>query len=92
MDLAELDPEDLRISMALALDFLVSHRVAHGGTYDRARVTAARDLLEQRVLRALEETDPTQMPEDWSWRQAAHLISIKAAMAIVEEEESSGRT
>lgn len=28
MDPAELDPDDLRTSMALALDFLVAHRVA----------------------------------------------------------------
>lgn len=42
MEPAELDPEDLRTSMTLALDFLVAYRVARDMTYDRARVTAAR--------------------------------------------------
>ena len=87
MDVTELDPDDLRMSMLLALDFLVAHRISHDHTYDRARITAARDLLEQRVVLALEETDEAQMPKDWCWRSAVHLISIKVAMAIVEEED-----
>lgn len=52
MDVTELDPDDLRMSMLLALDFLVAHRISHDHTYDRARITATRDLLEQRVVRA----------------------------------------
>ena len=88
MDLTNLDPDDLRMSMLLALDFLVAHRISHDHAYDRARITAARDLLEQRVILALEETDAAQMPEDWSWRSAAHLISIKIAMAIAEDEKA----
>ena len=88
MDITDLDPDDLRMSMLLALDFLVAHRISHDHTYDRARITAARDLLEQRVVLALEETDAAEMPPDWSWRSAAHLISIKIAMAIAEEEKA----
>lgn len=90
MDLDDINPDDLRMSMLLALDFLVAHRISHDHTYDRARVTAARDLLEQRVVLALEETDAAQMPTGWCWKSAAHLISIKAAMAIAEEDRSSG--
>ncbi|MDO9433980.1 hypothetical protein [Hydrogenophaga sp.] len=88
MDVTDLDPDDLRMSMLLAMDFLVSHRISHDHTYDSARITAARDLLEQRVLLALTETEILEMPDGWSWRHAAHEISIRVALTIVEEEKA----
>ncbi len=90
MDLEEIDIHELRQCMLLALDFLVAHRVARDHSYDLARVTAARDALEERVLLALVETDIAEMPDGWSWKQAAHEISIRVALDIVEE-RNTGR-
>lgn len=84
----DIDPAELRTCMLLTLDFIVAHRVARDHTYDLARITAARDTLEQRVLLALAETDASEMPDGWSWRHAAHDISIRIALAIVEEEKN----
>ena len=72
------------------MDFITAHRVAHDHSYDVAKVTAARDTLEQRVLLALAETDISEMPEGWSWKHAAHEIAVRVALAIVEEERRSG--
>ncbi|WP_137917948.1 hypothetical protein [Hydrogenophaga sp. 2FB] len=88
MDVTKLDHGDLRVSTLLALDFLTAHRISHDRTYDLAKITAARDALEQRVLFALSETDESEMPEGWSWMHAAHEISIRIALSIVEEEKS----
>lgn len=88
MNLDEIDPAELRTCMLLALDFIVAHRVARDHSYDLARITAARDILEERVLLALTETDVSEMPHGWSWRHAAHDISIRIALAIVEEEKT----
>lgn len=88
MDLDEIDPAELRRCMLPALDFIVAHRVARDHTYDIARITTARDTLEQRVLLALAETDVAEMPVGWSWRHAAHDVSMRVALAIVEEEKS----
>lgn len=90
MHQSEIDIAELRVCLRLALDFLVAHRVAHDGTYDLAKVTAARDALEQRVLLALAETDTAGMPDGWSWRHAAHEIAVRVSLAIVEEEGKSG--
>lgn len=89
MDLDDIDPAELRTCMLLALDFIVAHRVSRDHAYDVARVTAARDTLEQRVLLALRETDVTEMPDGWSWRHAAHEIAIRVALAIVEEDKNA---
>lgn len=89
MDLDDLDPAELRTCLLLAMDFIVAHRVAQDHAYDLARITAARDTLERRVLLALTETDIAEMPAGWSWRHAAHEIAIKAAMAIVEEDRAT---
>ncbi|QHE88906.1 hypothetical protein F9K07_16595 [Hydrogenophaga sp. BPS33] len=72
--------------MLLAMDFLTAHRVARDHTYDVGRITAMRAVLEERVLRALAETDTAQMPADWSWRHAAHEIAVRIALDLVEEE------
>lgn len=89
MDLDDIDPAELRTCMLLALDFIVAHRVARDHAYDLARVTAARDTLEQRVLLALTETDVSEMPEGWSWKHAAHEIAVRVALAIVEEDKNA---
>ncbi|CDN86916.1 hypothetical protein BN948_01334 [Hydrogenophaga intermedia] len=73
--------------MRLALDVVTAHRIARGLSLDQERITATRDLIEERVLLALEETDESTMPLDWSWQQAAEKISLQIAMAIVHEQK-----
>lgn len=87
MDLSRIDPTELRASMRLALDVVMAHRIARGLSLDKERITTMRSLLEERVLRALEETDESAMPLDWSWRQAAEKISLQIAMAIIHEQK-----
>lgn len=91
MNVDQIDPAELRTCMLLAMDFIVAHRVARDHTYDVARITAARDILEQRVLLALTETDISEMPDGWSWRHAAHEISVRVALAIVEDEKRKSK-
>lgn len=85
---SEIDIAELRLCLRLALDFITAHRVARDHVYDLARFTAARDILEQRVLFALHETDASSMPKGWSWEQAAHDIAIRVALDIVGEDEN----
>ncbi|QHE84886.1 hypothetical protein [Hydrogenophaga sp. BPS33] len=84
----EIDTSELRVCLRLALDFITAHRIAHDGTYDVGKITTNRDTLEQRVLLALTETDFSAMPANWSWKQAAHEIAIRVALAMVENEKS----
>ena len=71
MNVSRLNPEELRASMRLALDVVTAHRVARGLSLDLERMTAIRGLLEERVTQALEATDESTMPLNWSWQQAA---------------------
>lgn len=88
MDLSRLNPAELRASMRLALDVVMAHRIAKGLSLDRARVTAMRELLEERVRLSLEEVDVSGMPPDWSWQKAAETISLQVALAIVDEQKN----
>lgn len=88
MNVDRLNPEELRDSMRLALDVIMAHRIARGLSLDRERVTAIRGLLEERVTRALEETNESAMPLSWSWQQAAESISMAIALAIVQEQKN----
>ncbi len=88
MDLEDIVIAELRQCMLLALDFLVANRVARDHSYDVGAATAARDALEERVLLALVETDIAEMPDGWSWKQAAHEISIRVALDIVDEQNT----
>jgi hypothetical protein len=54
-------------------------------------VTWARELIEERVLLALAETDAVAMPEGWSWQKAAETISVQIALAIVHEQKTEPR-
>ncbi|MBX3609180.1 MAG: hypothetical protein KF871_04725 [Hydrogenophaga sp.] len=77
--------------MRLALDVVMAHRIARGLSLERERVTALRDLMEERVLLALEETDESSMPPDWSWQRAAEEVALQIALAIVQEQKSEPR-
>lgn len=92
MDVSRIDPGELRASMRLALDVVMAHRIARGLSLDRERVTAVRGLLEERVLLALEETDESKMPLNWSWQQAAESISMAIALTIVNEQKNEPPT
>ena len=92
MNVSNIDPTELRSTMRLALDVVMAHRIARGLSLDRERVTAVRGLLEERVLLALEETDESTMPLNWSWQQAAQSISMAIALAIVNEQKNEPPT
>lgn len=83
--------EDIKDLLTDALDVIVADRVSRGLPVDRAWVTAARDLLEQRTLTALTSYDPASMPKEWSWRRAAKGISVQIALAMVADERDSRR-
>lgn len=57
MNVNRLNPEELRASLHLVLDGIMAHRTARGLSLDQERVTAIPGLFEERVTRALEETD-----------------------------------
>lgn len=88
MDVTNLDVAELRRRMRLASDVVIAHRIARGLSLDRERVTRLRDVMEERVVRALEETDASQMPEGWSWERAVESLSIQVALAIVQEQKT----
>jgi hypothetical protein len=87
MDLDKLNAAVIQKHMRLALDVVVAHRVVRGLSLELSRVTALRDLLEERVLRAIEETDDTQLPAEWSWELAVERISLQVALSIVEQQK-----
>ncbi len=92
MNVSKIDPSELRATMHLALDVVMAHRIARGLSLDRERVTAMRGLIEERVLLALEETDESAMPPNWSWQGAAQSISMAIARAIVNEQKNAPPT
>ena len=88
MDIRGIDPKELGACMRLALDIVMAHRIARGLTLERGRITAIREVLEERVLLALQETDESAMPLNWSWQQAAEQLSTQIALAIVHEQKN----
>ncbi|WP_419880069.1 hypothetical protein [Hydrogenophaga borbori] len=91
MDVSSIDVIELRKHLRLANDVVMAHRIAKGLSLDRERVTWAREIIEERVLLALAETDVAAMPEGWSWQQAAETISLQIALAIVHEKKNEPR-
>lgn len=88
MDLSRINPLELQRRLAPALDLLVLRRITQGHSLDVAQITADRDLLEQRVLQVLSETDANQMPPGWSWAKAAEQLAILVTTAMLEEEDA----
>lgn len=86
MNQRELDPVQLRKSMRFALDLLTAHRIAKGLTINQERMTAMRELLEERVLLSIAELEQGSMPSTWSWERAAEKISTQIALAIIQEQ------
>ncbi|QIM54815.1 hypothetical protein G9Q37_15760 [Hydrogenophaga crocea] len=74
--------------MRLAMDMVMAHRIVRGLSLDRDRITRLRDVVESRVILALEETDAAQMPEGWSWQEAAEKIALQVGLAIVREQKN----
>lgn len=91
MNVNDIDVHELRKHLRLANDLVMAHRIVKGLSLDRERVTWARELIEERVLLALAETDAAAMPEGWSWQKAAETISVEIALAIVHEQKSEPR-
>ena len=87
MDVSRIDPNELRATMRLALDVVMAHRIARGLSLDVERVTAVRGHLEERLLLALEETDESAMPPEWSWKRAAEGIAVQIALGMIQEQK-----
>lgn len=88
MKMSEIDPVALRKCMRFALDLVAAHRFAKGLKLDRERLTAVREILEERVVLALTEVDPGSMPSTWSWQKAAEIISTEIALQIIREQKN----
>lgn len=88
MNVDRLNAEELRGSMRLALDVVTAHRIVRGLSLDLERMTAIRGLMEERVTQALEATDESAVPLNWSWQQAAEHLSMQIALAIVHEQKN----
>ncbi|MGC4395655.1 hypothetical protein [Hydrogenophaga crocea] len=91
MDVTSIDVGELRSRLRLANDVVLAHRIAKGLSLERERLTWAREIIEERVLLALEAVDIECMPRDWSWQQAAETISVQIALAIVQEQKNEPR-
>ncbi|MFP8836214.1 hypothetical protein ACLIJR_18280 [Hydrogenophaga sp. XSHU_21] len=91
MDVSKLDVSELRKHLRLANDLVLANRIAKGLSLDRERVTWAREIIEERVLLALAETDAADMPANWSWQMAAETISVQIALAIAQEQKTEPR-
>lgn len=85
------DPLVLRRAMSGAMDMLMTHLVCIEHGYDLRRMTAVREVLEERLLLALEEVDIESMPALWSWEKAAESMSREIAIHIMFEQMSDQR-
>ncbi len=74
--------------VAVALDVLVSHRVAAGTVMGPAEVTALRKQVEDVVVAALDNVDVGEMPEGWSAEEALEQVALHAAMDMMFAELS----
>lgn len=69
--------------VAVALDVLVSHRVAAGEVVGIAEVTALREQVEDGVVAALDAMEVSDMPEGWSAEEALEQVALHAAMDMM---------
>lgn len=69
--------------VAVALDVLVSHRVAAGTVMGPAEVTVLREQVEDVVVAALDGVDVSEMPEGWSAEEALEQVALHAAMDMM---------
>lgn len=69
--------------VGVALDVLVSHRVAAGEVMGVAEITALRERVEDVVVGALDGVEVGEMPEDWSAEEALEQVALHAAMDIL---------
>lgn len=67
----------------MALDVLVSHRVAAGLPVDLGAVTALRKQVEDVLEAALEGVELSDMPEGWSADEALEQVALQAAMEML---------
>jgi hypothetical protein len=89
MDVDGLNPFDLRRCLLPAFNLVEMHRIARDHCYDLAKITAERDVVEQRVLHILSETDATQMPNGWSWTKAAEQLACLMVLDMIDQQEQA---
>ncbi|MDM7941247.1 MAG: hypothetical protein QUV35_01330 [Hydrogenophaga sp.] len=67
----------------MALDVLVSHRVAAGLPVDLGVITGLREQVEDVLEAALAGVEVGAMPEGWSAEEALEQVALRAAMEIM---------
>lgn len=67
----------------MALDVLVSHRVAAGLPVDFGVITGLRGQVEDVVDAALQGVDVGEMPAGWSAEEALEQVALQAAMEML---------
>lgn len=69
--------------VGVALDVLVSHRIAAGEVLDVAEITALRERVEDVVVGALDGVEVNEMPDGWSAEEALEQVALHAAMDML---------
>lgn len=67
----------------MALDVLVSQRVAAGLPVDLGAVTALREQVEDVMEAAQQGVEIGDMPEGWSAEEALEQVALRAAMEML---------
>lgn len=67
----------------MALDVLVSHRVAAGLPVDLGVFTGLREQVEDVVDAALRGVDVSEIPAGWSAEEALEQVALQAAMEML---------
>jgi hypothetical protein len=67
----------------MALDVLVSHRVAAGQPVDLGVITGLREQVEDVLEAALAGVEVGGMPEGWSAEEALEQVALRAAMEML---------
>jgi hypothetical protein len=67
----------------MALDVLVSQRVADCQPVDLGVITGLREQVEDVVDAALQGVDVGEMPADWSVEEALEQVALRAAMEML---------
>lgn len=67
----------------MALDVLVSHRVAAGLPVDLGVITGLREQVEDVVDAALQGVNVGELPAGWSATEALEQVALQAAMEML---------
>lgn len=84
-----VDPGQFNACIADALDYIVVKFVELGIQVSPSQLTKVRADIEDFTMTAIEAAILPHAPADWSWQQAARLISMEMAKQHVREVASA---